>query len=87
MLAPIEIPLAPTNYITEVYGYAGQTGLDKLVFVTMNAITGELGKYTCGGITEKTYDLTPPGSCHVVNIAGTTKSQHLATLELTWFCD
>jgi len=85
-----EVPVAPDNYIIEVYGNVGYL-LDRLTFVTMDAQNQRKTEgFTCGGIFGTSVDATPPGRCQMVNIAGTTKdqdgSQLLATMEFTWFC-
>lgn len=87
---PVEVPVAPENYIIEVYGQVGYL-LDRLYFVTMETQNPlKTHEFTCGGINGAMVDATPPGRCQMVNIAGTTKdvdgSQLLATMEFTWFC-
>lgn len=88
--SPVEVPVAPDNYIIEVYGNVGAF-IDRLVFVTMETQNPmNTHGFSCGGIFGKQVDATPPGRCQMINIAGTTKdhygSQFIATMEFTWFC-
>jgi len=88
---PVDVPVAPDFNIIGVSAHVGYL-LDRLEFITEDAQNPSNRQgFTCGGIYGTPVDATPPGSCQMVNIAGTTKdqdgSQLLATMEFTWFCD
>lgn len=85
LAAPTVIPVAPTNYIVEIYARLGDK-IDRLEFVILDSITGVTSSYAVGGLFgTQPIDATPPGNCKMINIAGTTDDT-LASLEFTWFC-
>ena len=63
------MPVAPRNYIVEVYAHLGAK-IDRLEFVTLDSMTGATTKWIVGGSFGTKYiDATPPGNCQMVNIA------------------